>query len=141
MMVNPDVAGFQAAQARLRAELGVDVTFLVPVAPTYPPGTPVDPDTGRPLDPFAEPVTERGWDEEPARVSFINRGVGEGDAAQTPLGSIDEGKAALIIDGDTYGRVRRATRVKIGPETYAVEQMRYDPSLRSERYVVFLEHA
>lgn len=51
MADTPDIAGFVDAHQRLRAELGETVTFLEPLEVSFPPGTPIDPETGEPYDP------------------------------------------------------------------------------------------
>lgn len=56
--VAPDLAGFTEAQQRLRGGFGEDVTFFQAAVLTYPPDTPIDPETGEPYDPTVEPVDE-----------------------------------------------------------------------------------
>jgi hypothetical protein len=53
----PDLQGFAEAQDQKRERLGSDVTFLSKAQVTFPPGTPVNPDTGDPYDPTIEPVS------------------------------------------------------------------------------------
>ena len=53
----PDLDGFAEAQGRLRQMIGVDAVFLVDGEPIWPAGTPIDPETGKPYDPFLEPET------------------------------------------------------------------------------------
>lgn len=47
----PDLAGFAAAQQELRDQFGEPVVFLGEASVTFPPGTPLDPETGTPYDP------------------------------------------------------------------------------------------
>lgn len=50
MSLTLDVAGFVAAQQDLRQQGGNDIIFSVPVTPTWPAGTKINPDTGEPYD-------------------------------------------------------------------------------------------
>jgi hypothetical protein len=71
-MPRPDTAGFADAQDRLRQELGVDAVFLIPTALVWPPGTPLDPETGKPFDPFLDPVDPAANTEVTVRCSFVH---------------------------------------------------------------------
>lgn len=141
MSAAPDLAGFADAQRRLRGALGVDAAFVIREPASYGPDVPIDPANGRPYDPFAEPQTPATDREVVKRVGFVGRGVGEGSAPLTPLGAIDAGNAALILDPADKPAVEDATTVRIGGETYRIEQWREDPSLRTPRWLCFLEHA
>lgn len=55
MSSGPDLAGFGDAQARKREAFGRRVDFLGEVLMTFPPGTPIDPETGHPHDPTIRP--------------------------------------------------------------------------------------
>lgn len=141
MAVHPDVGGFREAQRRLRAELGVFATFTIPGDPSWPPGTPLDPETGKPHDPFLEPTVPPVDREEIVNCSFVHRPLVALDPAATPIGAADQGLAALIIDEADYERIKDATRVQIGPEIYDVQRFRHDVAIRTERYIAYLEHA
>jgi hypothetical protein len=52
-----DLAGFTAAQQRLRQQFGEDVTFYGAEVNVFPAGTPIDPESGRPYDPALEPTS------------------------------------------------------------------------------------
>jgi len=53
----PDLAGFADAQDAKREQLGSDVTFLQEAQVTFPPDTPINPDTSAPYDPTIDPDT------------------------------------------------------------------------------------
>jgi hypothetical protein len=141
MALNPDVAGFRDAQRRLRATLGVDVVFTIPGESSWPPDTPLDPQTGRPHDPFLEPTAPVVDRSELVRCSFVHHPLVGLDPADTPIGSADVGSAALIVDVADYPRVADATRAQVGPEIYDVQAFRHDVALGVERYIAYLEHA
>lgn len=59
-MAAPDITGFVNAQANLRRGTGAQITFKVPVVPTWPGGTKINPITGEPYDSLAK-RTNSGW--------------------------------------------------------------------------------
>jgi hypothetical protein len=143
-MIVPDIAGFRAAQQRLRELLGTTVTFLIPEAATWAAGEPIDPETGRPMDPFAEPATGGGLVEVTKRVSFVARPLTSGralggDVAAAPIGNVDMGSAALIVDVADYPDVEDATRVHVGQALYDIENWRFDTLGEAERWIAYLE--
>lgn len=87
----PSLAGFRDAQDRLRALTGELVTFLGPVQVTFPPGTRLDPQSGRPYDPTITPSSS-------ARASAaVKAGVVSslGDGQAQPLGWTPEADVML----------------------------------------------
>lgn len=145
-MVAPDIAGFRAAQRRLRQVLGVDATFHIPVAATWAPGEAVDPETGRPYDPFATPASGGGFSDATVRVSFVSRPLGatrsaHGEYAETPIGDVDTEVVALIVDADDYDTVKNATRVTVNGHLWQIETVRHDELAGDTRWIFFLEDA
>lgn len=141
MSVHPDVAGFRAAQARLRGELGVDAVFIIPESSTWPADTPIDPETGQPYDPFTTPETTAPAQEVTVRCSFVHRPLAEADPRSTPIGPMDVGSAALIVPIEDFDTVRPATRVRVGEEVWDIQLFRYDLALTVPRWIAYLEHA
>lgn len=140
--IGPDVAGVADAQVRLRAALGVDAVFVIPVSgETWPAGTPLDPETGRAYDPFLEPETFTAAVEVTVRCSFVHRPLAEADPAASPIGAVDRGSAALILTPVDYATVSEATRVRVDVETWDVQQFRSDVALGVPRWIAYLEHA
>lgn len=144
MAVTPDLAGFADAQRRLRELFGVDAVFLIPNAATWDAGEPVDPETGRPYDPFATPTTGGDFAQVTVRVSFVSRPLGStrsaaGEIGASPIGNIDESVAALILDVDDYDAVKNATRVVVNDHEWKIEQFRHDELAAMKRWLVFLE--
>lgn len=146
MALTPDVAGFADAQRRLRSQLGVNATFLIPAAVTWDPAEPLDPETGRPYDPFAEPASGGGFDEQVARVSFVSRPLGSartsaGAFGEGPVGKVDQSVAALIVDVADYDRVKNATDVVVNDHQWEIQQFRHDELAANKRWIVYLEDA
>jgi hypothetical protein len=141
MRPTPDVAGFASAQVALRAALGVDAVFLIPGEATWPAGTPLDPETGKPYDPFLEPESATATQEITVRCSFVHSPLTSADPEATPIGAADRGSAALVVPLADYPTVRAATRVRVGAETWDIQQFRYDLALTVPRWIAYLEHA
>lgn len=141
-----DTAGFADAQRRLRAALGVDVVFQVPVPPTWDPAEPLDPETGRPFDPFATPATGGGTVDFTKRCSFVNRplrgqGTGKGDFPATPIGRVDAFAAALIVDVEDYEDVKDAERCVVLDNTWVIDGFEMDSLAGVKRWLAFLVDA
>jgi hypothetical protein len=141
MTDGPDTAGFADAQDRLRQALGVDAVFLLPGQQTWPPDTPLDPESGRPYDPFVEPDVDTGTVEVTLRCSWVHRPFADLDPAMMPAGFADRGDAALIVPLVRYVEVKTAKRVRVGEDTWDVQAFRYDVSLTVPRWIAYLERA
>lgn len=140
--MKPDIAGFAEAQHRLRQELGIDVTFGIPVAPVWPDGTPLDPETGRPYDPTVDPASGGGTTAVTKRVALVFRPIRVN--VEDPLdGDVRSGlrrdeSIALAIDTADYLDVRNATEVAVGDIDYKVTEIIEDPG-PDDRYIAFGE--
>lgn len=142
MDVLPDVAGFREAQKRLRQRLGVDVVFLVPQAPTWPDGTQLDPETGRPYDPFAEPASGGDDQEVTVRCSLVNRALTPLDpTVTTAVGDQDIAEAALIVDEADFATVQGARRCRVLARTWRIAELKLDELAGDARYIAYLEPA
>jgi hypothetical protein len=139
--VGSDTAGLEDAQARLREALGVDAVFVIPGTPSWPPGTPMDPETGKPFDPFLEPTVPVVDERVTVRCSFVHHPFAGIDPAASPAGGGDMGDAALIVPLARYPEIRTATRVVIGEDTWDIQRFRYDVSLTVPRWIAYLERA
>jgi hypothetical protein len=145
-VIKPDTDGFRDAQRRLRQELGAAATFYMRSPATWAPDEPIDPDTGRPFDPFAEPASG-GEDREVVKlVSYVARPLTSGralggDSAAAPIGNVDMTTAAVIVDVDDYPEVKDAHRVKVADTVYDVEMWRFDTLGPVERTIAYLEKA
>lgn len=106
-MPTPDLEGFADAQARLRAGFGEPVPFFAPTGTTYPPGTPVDPESGEPYDPTVLP-TASGFASAAVNCNIVSRPMGlsrrgiDTDVNTTAIGNLEEGQVVLIVGYDDY---------------------------------------
>lgn len=100
----PSLAGFAEAQDRKRVMLGSDVTFLWPAQVTFPPGTPVSPNTGRPFDPTVSAIASfQPSASAVASVFFkaINRGGAANADTSAPIGHDEKTRVFLnLASGD-----------------------------------------
>ncbi len=140
--VLPDLAGFKAAQQRLREQVGVDVTFRIPVPPVWPPGTPLDPQTGRPYDPTVEPQSGGTFGSVVKRVGLVFRPIKvnvEDPVGEEVQGGIRHGESlALSVSTADYPDIEDAAQVNVEGTEYRVMSIIVDPGL-DNRYIVFGE--
>jgi hypothetical protein len=141
MVVQPNLAGYVAAQRRLRDMLGQDVTFLVAGTDTYPPGTVMDPETGRPVDPYVEP-TSSGATEVVVRASVVTRpliGDPNDQARITPVGDIASDQIAFLVDNDDFEPIRNAHEAHVYGVAYRINDKRPDGIGGLQRWIIFGE--
>lgn len=141
MRPTANLAGFADAQGALRARLGVDAVFLIRGEQSWPADTPLDPETGLPFDPFLEPETSSEDAEIVVRATYVSRPMQTQDPAASPIGAIDRGSAALVVDPDAHAMVAGAYRVRVGAEVYDLQEWRWDSVGAMERWIAYLEHA
>jgi len=133
MMASPDLAGFREAQATLRAQFGEDVPFFKPLPKTWPPGTPLDPETEAPYDPMIA-ATASGWASAVAKCSVVARPLGlsrrgvEFDVNTTAVGVFEEGMIVLICGYEEWhaAGLDDATEVEVHAERYLIAQTEQD---------------
>lgn len=143
---SPDVDGFIEAQRRLREKLGATAVFHITQAKTWDPDEPIDPETGRPFDPFAEPTAGGEIVDVRKRVSFVSRPLTSGralggDTSAAPIGVTDQSTAAVIVDIADYPDVKDAERVTIAQTMYDLELWRHDTLGPAERWIAYMERA
>ena len=142
MSPTPDLAGFRSAQQRLRDTMGVEATFKLPVAPVWPAGTPLDPQTGRPYDPTVEPESGGGHTEVVRRVALTFRPIKvnvEDPIGDEVQGGIRHGESiALSMSPADHAAVESAVQVNLEGTEYRITSMIADPGL-DDRYIAFGE--
>lgn len=146
----PDFAGFAAAQGRLREHFGHDITFYLPGdAPTYPPGTKVDPESGEPYDPTIEPSTGGEEVETVVRCNVVARPMGlsqrgiSPDTERAAIGWVEEGGVVLIIDTEDKAALvdPDAVGFDYAGERYEVRQRDDDFLGPVQRYLIWGKQA
>jgi hypothetical protein len=130
--------GFQDAQRRLRAETGIDATFHIPGTPTWPTGTKLDPETGRPYDPVIQPEDDSG-DETDVPLK-VGKAVGSlNDDNDSPIGIMSDAEGVLMVDVDDVASVASATEVTISNVRYKITQKRPRGLTRVMEWLFFVE--
>lgn len=137
----PDLAGFREAQLTLIAKLGADVPFFSPVAPSYPPGTPIDPESGQPFDPSIAALAS-GFTSAAVRCGVAIRPVGvQKDNMLSALGIMEEGKGLLLVPQLAYenANLDGATQCEVHGERWTIEQRDLDGiGTETHRYVLHI---
>jgi hypothetical protein len=137
-MATPDLSGFIERQDFLRSAFGVDVTLRTPAAPTWDPAEPIDPETGRPYDPFAVPTSGEGFTEETVTALVIDPlGVGEDETVVGPAGRASTDVMILSFGIEDRAAVQAATEAIVRESRYRISEVR----LQRSRIVAFLERA
>lgn len=121
----PDLAGFRQAQGRLRSQFGETVVFIGPGSVTFPPGTTVDPDTGRPYDPTIEPTAQVPDERLASATVAFRTAVGEGGDA-TAIGWVQDSTVMLSSDLTASAAAADAVDVEIRGRRYKITEMRPD---------------
>jgi hypothetical protein len=138
--VSPDFAGFADAQTRLRDHFGDEVTFKFEPQPTYPPNTPLDPETGLPYDPVvaATDITQATTTVK-CNIVFkaINRAGISGDVEASALGFIEAGDIMLIADIAERDQIDGAIEFVVRDEVWLIVATRVDAIGTVQRYLVF----
>lgn len=144
MAVTPNYEGFREAQDRLVENLGQSVVLLTPVATLWPVDTKLDPETLRPLDPFATPLAS-GFASAAASASVVFRPITtnkaglESTAEVGPLGIKGSQSVALIMRLVDHPLASGATRAEVMGTQYLVEEVVLDGIREPDRVLVFLE--
>jgi len=139
-MVGPNIAGFMEAQSRLRNLLGSSATFRVPVGATYPPGTPVDPQSGRPYDPTIQPTTPASTIDKVHKVGVVLRQPsGRGGTIAVSWSGLRRSDTVILeLDEAVALDVEDATTVSIKGLDFKIAEVRSDPGL-DNRYLATVE--
>lgn len=145
MIDGPDFAGFADAQVRLRANFGREVVFFTPLPTTWPPGTPLDPESGRPFDPTIRPIAS-GMASAAVNCSIIDRPLGlsqrgtkDQRQAQTAIGDMADKNKVAIISVEDAPRASGAVKASYLDEDFRVTDFRRDALGPVERYLAYLE--
>jgi hypothetical protein len=129
-----DLAGFAAAQRRLRAQFGETAVFLQPPQFTYPSGTPIDPDTHRPYDPVIQPTASA---QASAAVNVTVAFATANPEDEAPLGFVERTRVMLIADLADRARCEGAAAVVVREGRYQVTSMKPDGIGGLQRWLTF----
>lgn len=135
--MEPDLAGFRDAQERLRDHFGSIVTMLGDVQVSFPPGTRLDPQTGRPYDPTVQPVAS-------AQVTAVVKAnvtykPMAGDPSKpAAIGWIDTAEVMLSLASAAASAASEANAFLIRGERFQVVANHFDGIADvPDRYLIF----
>jgi len=131
--------GFADAQRRLRDKVGMQVSFFTPVASSYPAGTPLNPETGRPYDPTIKPLAS-GFTSAAVKCSIVRRpfGAKTSDITETTaLGLMGTENVGLIMGSASWPPVSAATEFEVFDARFEIRDTTYDGiGVRQRRIVI-----
>lgn len=132
MTIAPDIPGFLDALDRFSDSFARPITFHFTTDPTYPPGTEMDPETGRPYDPNIDPTGGGAETTEdipaipfrPAVATQVRGRQGSNESVVTAIGRIEQGQIVLIIDTEDWDAASAdpagADKVEVFDQEYEV---------------------
>ena len=137
-----DLTGFRDAQNRLRAGMGQDVDFKVPVTKTYASGVQLDPESGEPYDPTVVPTSGGGFTTVTVRALIVFRpirGALDEPAEEGPRGISRGESMALDIAAADNAEVEDATEAEVNGVNYRITDWVPEGIQGTDRWIVFLE--
>lgn len=135
----PDLGGFADAQERLRGHFGELVVFLRPPEFEWPADVELDPETGKPYDPMAEPeLTAQASGAVRCDVAFRGR---DEDVKWTALGFTEAEDVLLISSIAAASAASGARSAIVRGEEYLVVAQRPDGIGGIQRFLSALRRA
>jgi hypothetical protein len=131
-----DLPGLTDAQRRLRGMFGVVVTFWDEPTADYPPGTPLDPDTGTPYDPTIKPVLASAATAS-ALCTVAFRSTSEDQEEMDAIGLADRTHVQLIADIDDRPLIENAVEFDLRGDRYKVEARKPDGIGGDQRWLTW----
>lgn len=131
----PDLAGFRDAQKRLRQEFGEVVVFLGEVTATFPAGTAVDPETGKPYDPTAEPDSQTQASAS-ALCDIVARPVFGSEEQPSQGGIFETSHLILIADIDDRDLIEDKAHARVREREYLIAATRPDGIAGVQRLLI-----
>lgn len=133
--MDADLAGFAAAQQRLRGQFGEQVVFLQAPSFTYPDGTQVDPDNGQPFDPAVTP-TSSAQASAVVNCNVAYRSTSDSDE-ESAIGFLDRTHLMLIADIADRAACEGAVTVVLRGQRFQVTAMKPDGIASTQRWLTY----
>lgn len=137
--MDADIAGFAAAQERLRGQFGESAVFLQAPVYSYPPGTLMDPDTGAPYDPVVV-ATASAQASAVVRCDVAYEAFRAGrdrDNEPTALGFLDRAHLMLISGSASRAQCEGAVNVILRGQSYKVTNGKPDGIGGVQRWLTY----
>ena len=123
-VAGPNLGDLADALARLRSHMGQNVVFYFAEVLTWPEGTQLDPESGRPYDSQVEPESK----EEPESITIKcnvafrpTEGLSE-DTAESPIGNIQQNEVLLIMSVPEMETVAKAVSFDVKGDNFKVKK-------------------
>jgi hypothetical protein len=134
--VEPDLAGFAAAQERHRELFGEDVLFLFAATEEWPAGTPLDPESGRPYDPTVEAVAS-AQASAVVRCNVAYRGGLVDDARFEAVGVFEASDVLCIAPSAAASAIEPAVSFVARGERWQLTRTMFDGVAGVQRLLVY----
>lgn len=125
MSFAPDIAGFIAAQDELRTNLGSSVTFRTPIAPAWPAGTKINPDTGEPYSPMVKRTNAEFTEQTVQALIIVKQGSPmrpQADTQVEEVGLLPGMDIILDVDDEAKALVGDASQFVVNGQDFKVEE-------------------
>lgn len=134
--MEPDLAAFRDAQDRLRDSFGSIIPMLGAVQVTFPPGTRLDPQTGRPYDPTVQGQEVQASGLVKANVAY--RPMAGDPSTPGAIGWVDTAEVMLSLASAAASAASGAQGFLLRGEHYAVVANGFDGIADApDRYLVW----
>lgn len=123
----PDTAGFAEAQSQLRVQLGTPVVFQVPIAPAWPGGTKINPDTNLPYDAAIKRTNGEFTDITKTVLIILKQGSPlrpQADTLWEQVGDSTGMDIILDVAAADYAAVEEASEVIVNGLRYKIEEQK-----------------
>lgn len=138
MATSPNLDGYREATKRKRAALGEPILFLGEVSVTFPPGTPTDPETGRPHDPVLVPTASaRASATLTCEVSFRTLGHATFQESDGAFGWVDQTDVMLIADVESAPVASGMVEFERHGTLFAIRAQKFDGIAGIDRYLIW----
>ena len=123
---------------RKRAAMGEEVLFLGEPVVTFPPGTPLDPETGKPFDPVITPTASaRASATATCEVAYRTIGRGSLQLESDALGWEDRSDVMLIAGSGTGSKIVGMTEFVVRGDTFEIRAKKFDGVTGIDRYLIW----
>lgn len=126
-MTAPDTAAFIEAQRELRKNLGTPATFQVPVAPVWPEGTKLNPDTNLPYDAAVKRANAPYTDIVKTVLIILKQGSPmrpQADTLWSEVGDATGMDIILDVAAEDYPELGEASEVIVNGLRYKIEEQK-----------------